>query len=309
MTEEKSITIDASKKKAKPIEGKTKIVQRLDDTIAEITTKDILTANDALKKAEIPVSVHKTIQTCNVFELLKMNGVEVAFLQQTGDNKFLTKYCQMLPLEFVIRSRPYGSYLKRNPSVPLEPFETPITELFHKLAVVGPVTHHVNLDMIYNGYRQMTEERARKYFLIDGKWIAEVYTDPYTEIRDDKMYFYDAKKPVEKDYPLLSYDSYWSNSTMNHLMNEYVLPTFKILYDKWREFDIELVDLKIELGRDINEPDKYYVADVIDNDSWRIWRDGDPTKQLDKQNFRDGKDLDSVLASYEIVTEYTKKFL
>ena len=40
----------------------------------------------------------------------------------------------------------------------------------------------------------------------------------------------------------------------------------------------------------------------------RIWPNGAPRKQLDKQSFRDGEKLTDVQRKYAIVTEYTKKF-
>ena len=42
--------------------------------------------------------------------------------------------------------------------------------------------------------------------------------------------------------------------------------------------------MKIEVG--INQNKEIVIADVIDNDSWSIWSNGAPKKQLDKQSFR-----------------------
>ena len=64
--------------------------------------------------------------------------------------------------------------------------------------------------------------------------------------------------------------------------------------------------MKIEVG--INQNKEIVIADIIDNDSWRIWPNGDLKKQLDKQSFRDGEKLIEVQRKYAIVTEYTKKY-
>ena len=85
-----------------------------------------------------------------------------------------------------------------------------------------------------------------------------------------------------------------------------MVPCFEILEKAWKKFDVDLIDMKIEVG--INQNKEIVIADVIDNDSWCIWPNGDPKKQLDKQSFRDGEKLTDVQRKYAIVTEYTKKF-
>jgi phosphoribosylaminoimidazole-succinocarboxamide synthase len=85
---------------------------------------------------------------------------------------------------------------------------------------------------------------------------------------------------------------------------------FETLERAWAGVDVTLVDLKIEFGRD--DAGKLMVADVIDNDSWRLWPGGDKTRMLDKQIYRNLKDvneaaLQQVADRYALVADLTGK--
>jgi phosphoribosylaminoimidazole-succinocarboxamide synthase len=68
------------------------------------------------------------------------------------------------------------------------------------------------------------------------------------------------------------------------------------------------VDLKIEFGH--TRTGTLVVADVIDNDSWRLWQGGTKTAMLDKQVYRNMAQVDDaglahIKANYELVMQMT----
>jgi len=88
---------------------------------------------------------------------------------------------------------------------------------------------------------------------------------------------------------------------------------FAILEKAWASLDVTLVDCKIEFGR-AESDGRLLVADVIDNDSWRIWPGGDKNRQLDKQVYRDMPEvtdarLAALLANYRTVADLTDRWV
>lgn len=296
------------------IEGKTKrIVTGPRDGMVFLETKDELTGGDAAKRATIEgIARHKTAQCAHVFSLLNQSGIPTAFLERHNDTTLLTYECDMLPIELVMRRYAWGSFLQREPQYKQasgEPFrfDEIRCELFHKHAVVMPP----NVERPV----QMDEGEARDRFLKDGVWADGVYTDPYIHIVDGTSTWalHPAKVPFKAGKSLMEIDPLLSAEEVASIKNDLMLPCFKALEDALSRVEtqhgpIALADIKIEAGRQ-KVDGKVVIADVIDNDSWRIWPGGDPSKQLDKQNFRDGHPLSEVSDNYALVAELTRAFL
>lgn len=96
-------------------------------------------------------------------------------------------------------------------------------------------------------------------------------------------------------------------------MGEIARLTFEILSHAWRRRNVLMVDLKVEFGRSL-EDKRLLLADVIDNDAWRLWPQGREDLMLDKQIFRNivgeptVEDLSRVKQAYESVCEQVGTF-
>ncbi len=129
-------------------------------------------------------------------------------------------------------------------------------------------------------------------------------------------FFY--KDDAEHD-PMISPDAIVARGIANPnevgVMTELARLTFEVLSHAWRKRDVLLVDLKVEFGRLSGGPDKgaLVIADVIDNDSWRIWPQGREELMLDKQMYRNLETVDDaalaqVKQAYEQVADLVGMF-
>ncbi len=127
--------------------------------------------------------------------------------------------------------------------------------------------------------------------------------DPFIVIIPGRRWLlYDAHKPInDLDFIKVIQPKFtWEEA---EYIEQQAKLIFSILENAWRELGITIWDLKIEFGRHNNE---IILADVIDADSFRI-KDKNG-RQLDKQAYRDGADMEEVKDIYKIVSELTNQW-
>src|SRR3989344_4090008 len=284
------------------VEGKTKKIfgKRGDSSRVVLVSKNDITAGDGAKhdviegKAELSNRI-----TCNVFRLLKACGIPVAFKKQISPNAFEAPRCTMLPYEVVVRREAHGTYCDRNPHLPKG-------SIFPKLLL--------------------------EFFLktSDKSWKGVGSRETYPLLKDDPfMEFEYAEKQVKLFYPghgsgerktvakgvlvgqepflILPLAEVFSQDNEEKLIEKMGIiarQTFLVLEKAWQLQGRKWVDFKVEFG--IGPNGELLLADVIDNDSWRVV-DGSGG-YIDKQVYRDGGDLNTVTEKYRQVVELTSQF-
>ncbi len=265
-------------------EGKTKRIYEVQggSGLVTVISKDDITAGDGAKHDVIPDKGRlANATTCNVFRLLKACGLPVAFEQQDGPTSFVAPGCRMLPYEVVVRREAHGSYLKRNPHFAKgQLFPQLVVEFFLKTK-----------DRNWNG----------KPLVCDDPLMLRSKADA-------KIRLFNPAMPIHGQEPflILAESDVFSQADESELfpeMERIVRHTFLVLEKAWQLEGGTLVDLKVEFGFD--QKGNLLLADVIDNDSWRVVESG---AYIDKQVYRDGGALDDVAAKYWRVAEITGRF-
>jgi phosphoribosylaminoimidazole carboxylase PurE protein len=263
-------------------EGKTKKIHQVAGSadLVTLVSKDDITAGDGAKHDIIPDKGRfANATTCNVFRLLRACGLPVAFVEQDSPSSFVAPRCDMLPYEVVARREAHGSYLKRNPHFSKgQLFPKLIVEIFLK-----------------------TKDRNWK-----GKPL--ICDDPLMHYADGKITLFNPAKPIQGQEPFLvlsSSEVFSSEAEWKLLpeMGRLARRAFLVLEKAWQLEGGTLADFKVEFGFDTKG--RLLLADVIDNDSWRVIEGG---SYIDKQVYRDGGALDDVAAKYWRVADITGRF-
>ncbi len=265
-------------------EGKTKIIRASKQHPGKvlILSKDDITAGDGAKHDLIEgKAALATRTTCNVFRLLKACGLPVGFEEQLDEKTFLAPHCRMLHYEVVVRREAHGSYLKRMPGLPKG-------HLFPKLLVEFFLKTN---DRIWKKHPLLCDDPLMEYSPAD-RTIA----------------LYEPSKPIHGQKPFLILKAaevfgHAGEAKLFAEMSKIARRAFLILEKSWQLEGRTLVDFKVEFG--LTAKGDLLLADVIDNDSWRVLENG---AYIDKQSYRDGGQLDDVAEKYRRVAEITGRF-
>jgi len=265
-------------------EGKTKrIIEKKDDPSRVILlAKDDITAGDGAKHDIIADKGRIATQTaCNVFRLLNACHIPVAFDAQGGPDWFVAPNCQMLPYEVVTRREAHGSFLKRAPHLAKgQLFPRLVVEFFLKTKDRRWCEHELTCD---DPYMIWDEAAATISLFHPAKPFAT--QQPFLVLADSEVF------------------SHPGESALFGEMSRRARQTFLVLEKAWQLQGRRLVDMKVEFG--IDPLGQLLLADVVDNDSWRVIQDG---AYIDKQIYRDGGELSEVVRSYQLVERLTAQF-
>ena len=256
-------------------QGKTKIVRASESNPSqgEFEALDQVTWDNVHREPMPNKGVWSTTTTVSMFQLLNEAGIPVAYTKQVNERIFRGPLCTMIPLEVIVRGAidEHSSYLKRHQGQQAGVrFETPIVEFFLKTDTND-----------FNGIK-----------------LPDV--DPYIgRYADSGIVVYHPKKPLDDGTFLSAADLGWDEAGMwpFQVLEHMARDAFCVARKAWARIGFDLRDWKVEFGFDASG--QILLADVIDNDSWRIL--GPDGKEYSKQNVRNGKNLVDAAKDYEYI--------
>lgn len=257
--------------------GKTKIilVSESDPTTGYFRALDQVTWDNVYREPMPGKGIWSTTTTVNMFELLTAAGMPVAYVKQVDAYTFRGPLCRMISLEVIVRevAEAHSSYLKRHPEhEPGSRFATPAVEFFLKTDTP----------------------------MFAGIALPDV--DPFIgHYAPDGIVVHHPKKPPADGTPVDSAALGWDQDGMwpFERIESIARDAFLIARDAWKAIGFDLLDWKVEFGTD--HAGTLLLADVIDNDSWRIR--GPDGAEYSKQNIRNGKDLADAAKDYQFIAE------
>lgn len=284
-------------------EGKTKKIWRVlgHKGLVIVEQKNTITKFDDPKKTKefATKAVCSTTTTSRVFELLKKAGIPVAYQKQISDREFLAERCTMIALEIVARRFAVGSYIKRHPE--LISTKTQVPYRFHRL---------VTEFFLKTTKGQLLGSNSK--VLVDGLDPLKGEEDPF--ILDpcvENWQLFKAKKPAWDPKANLKRTVKRSLVVCGNApkrikeMEDILREVFLVLEGAWNILGFHFIDIKVEFGV-TEHSNKLVVADVVDNDSWRLrnmeW------EELSKEAFRQNEELSEVEQKYGLVASLTERF-
>ena len=286
--------------------GKTKILHEIEEQehlgMIIVESKDDITKNDDKSLTQIMDNKAKysTATTCTIFTLLKKAGIPVAFEEQISETEFLAPKCTMIPLEVVARRYAVGSYLNRHPNLKKKAGEI-IPHRFHRLTFELFLKTTGGMIVMKNGEDWgSTSNNPEKEKPIDDPFISNPYDNVWI-LKNPKLPSWDKNSDLNRH---LRVADFLPNETIIKKIEEITRKVFLIIEGAWAQLGCRLIDFKIEFGIDANG--NLLVADVIDNDSWRL-RTND-WQELSKQLFRDNAQMGDIADKYALVANLVNRF-
>ena len=282
--------------------GKTKTLYASNqEGVVIVKNRDNITAHDNPDHTrQLPgKGAWATTTTCNVFELYRTAGVPVAYIERISDARFAARHVTMLPIESVVRYFWMGSGLDRYPHIPKTNPPQRTNGLVHEMFLKtsdGSVRTFFGDDIFLDLQASQGEEDPLMVPIEGGS----------------KVDLYHAHRPIEgaKRIATISSRTVFGDRYAEYFDEIEKLSkwAFRILAGAFKNLGWRLVDIKFEFG--IGKQGQVFLADVVDNDSWRLRTED--WKEVSKQAYRakmkaGDEDLSSVAANYELVAEMSKR--